>query len=375
MRLFYKSEKQFIMKQSKLFSLPLLASLLSFSLQAQTPTDNIFYNLDERTKTAEVTNSADKYSGDISIPEKIILKETEYTVTRIGKEAFKDCTSLTNIILPNSITKIDEAAFSGCTSLLNVTIPSSVTVLGYNAFQNCTALTECLLPNSVTQIGNYPFYGCISLTTPVYNNKFFAYLPTTYEGEYNIPEGIETIVGGAFRLCTSLTSVKLPKSLSYIGNQSFRQCSALTTVTIMSNVIDNIGTLAFNNCSALNTIYIYTETLPTKTAADAFSNVPVTEVILYVPSGMASTYQGADVWKNFGSIIDTPTSIDDIKISDKPWATIVDGGIYIQAEQWEIYNFNGTLLKKGHQPQTVTLQTGLYIIHNLKKGLQKVWIK
>lgn len=213
------------------------------------------------------------------------------------------------------------------------------------------------------------------MTTPVYNNKFFAYLPTTYEGEYNIPEGIETIVGGAFRLCTSLTSVKLPKSLSYIGNQSFRQCSALTTVTIMSNVIDNIGTLAFNNCSALNTIYIYTETLPTKTAADAFSNVPVTEVILYVPSGMASTYQGADVWKNFGSIIDTPTSIDDIKISDKPWATIVDGGIYIQAEQWEIYNFNGTLLKKGHQPQTVTLQTGLYIIHNLKKGLQKVWIK
>lgn len=265
MRLFYKSEKQFIMKQSKLFSLPLLASLLSFSLQAQTPTDNIFYNLDEKTKTAEVTNSADKYSGDISIPEKIILNDTEYTVTSIGKEAFKDCTSLTNIILPNSITKIDEAAFSGC--------------------------------------------------------------------------------------------------------------SALTTVTIMSNVIDNIGTLAFNNCSALNTIYIYTETLPTKTAADAFSNVPVTEVILYVPSGMASTYQGADVWKNFGSIIDTPTSIDDIKISDKPWATIVDGGIYIQAEQWEIYNFNGTLLKKGHQPQTVTLQTGLYIIHNLKKGLQKVWIK
>lgn len=221
MRLFYKSEKQFIMKQSKLFSLPLLASLLSFSLQAQTPTDNIFYNLDEKTKTAEVTNSADKYSGDISIPEKIILNDTEYTVTSIGKEAFKDCTSLTNIILPNSITKIDEAAFSGCTSLLNVTIPSSVTVLGYNAFQNCTALTECLLPNSVTQIGNYPFYGCISLTTPVYNNKFFAYLPTTYEGEYNIPEGIETIVGGAFRLCTSLTSVKLPKSLSYIGNQSF----------------------------------------------------------------------------------------------------------------------------------------------------------
>lgn len=268
-----------------------------------------------------------------------------------------------------------DAAFSGCTSLPSITIPSSVTSLGYNAFQSCTALTECSLPNSVTQIGNYPFYQCTSLTTPVYNNKFFAYLPTTYEGEYNIPDGIETIVGGAFRLCTSLTSVKLPKSLSYIGNQSFRQCSALTTVTIMSDVIDNIGALAFNNCSALNTIYIYTETLPKKIATDAFSNVPLAEAILYVPSGMASTYRGADAWKNFGSIVDTPTSIDDIKISDKPWATIVDGEIYIQTEQWEIYNSNGTLLKKGRQPQIVTLQTGLYIIYNFEKGPQKVWIK
>lgn len=103
---FYKSKKQFTMKQRNLFSVPLLASLLSFSLQAQNPTDNIFYNLDEKTKTAEVTNNTDKYSGDISIPEKVTLNNTEYTVTSIGKEAFKDCTLLTNIILPNSITTI-----------------------------------------------------------------------------------------------------------------------------------------------------------------------------------------------------------------------------------------------------------------------------
>lgn len=103
---FYKSKKQFTMKQRNLFSVPLLASLLSFSLQAQNPTDNIFYNLDEKTKTAEVTNNTDKYSGDISIPEKVTLNNTEYTVTSIGKETFKDCTLLTNIILPNSITTI-----------------------------------------------------------------------------------------------------------------------------------------------------------------------------------------------------------------------------------------------------------------------------
>ena len=52
------------------------------------------------------------------------------TVTTIGASAFIDCTSLTNVTIPNSVTSIGEYAFYDCTSLTSVTIPNSVTSIG-----------------------------------------------------------------------------------------------------------------------------------------------------------------------------------------------------------------------------------------------------
>lgn len=46
----------------------------------------------------------------------------------IGKYAFRDCKSLTSVIIPSSVTEIREYAFDGCSSLINVNIPSSVTM-------------------------------------------------------------------------------------------------------------------------------------------------------------------------------------------------------------------------------------------------------
>jgi hypothetical protein len=49
----------------------------------------------------------------------------------IGIEAFRDCTSLTNITLPESVTYIGAAAFQNCTSLTSITIPAGVTSVSY----------------------------------------------------------------------------------------------------------------------------------------------------------------------------------------------------------------------------------------------------
>ena len=61
---------------------------------------------------------------------------------------FKNCTSITNIIIPNSITHIWDEAFSGCNSLMNIIIPNSVTNIYDNAFNDCSNL------NTVTIVDN-----------------------------------------------------------------------------------------------------------------------------------------------------------------------------------------------------------------------------
>ena len=85
-------------------------------------------------------------------------------MTSIGRGAFRDCTGLTEVTIPNSVTSIGGAAFYGCIGLTSVTIPNSVTSIGHEAFRDCTGLTEVNIPNSVTSIGSSAFEGCTGLT-------------------------------------------------------------------------------------------------------------------------------------------------------------------------------------------------------------------
>ena len=59
----------------------------------------------------------------------------------------------TSIIIPNGngVKAIPSHAFRGCTELTSITIPDSVTSIGYNAFRNCTGLTSIKFNGTIEQ--------------------------------------------------------------------------------------------------------------------------------------------------------------------------------------------------------------------------------
>ena len=92
-------------------------------------------------------------------------KHNSKPVTSIGYEAFRGCTGLTSITIPNSVTSISDYAFRECKGLTSIIVPYSVTSIGDYAFTSCSGLTNITLPNSVTSIGRGAFNGCTGLTS------------------------------------------------------------------------------------------------------------------------------------------------------------------------------------------------------------------
>ena len=181
-------------------------------------------------------------------------------MTSIGEYAFRNCSSLTSLTIPNSVTSIGGAAFSGCSGLTSVTIPNSVTSIGGSAFYGCSGLTSLSVPNSVTSIGESAFQNCSGLTSLTIPNSVTWIRESAFYGcsgltSLTIPNSVTWIGESAFYGCSGLTSLTIGNSVTSIEQDAFNGCSGLTSLTI-PNSVTSIGELAFYDCSALTSITI-----------------------------------------------------------------------------------------------------------------------
>lgn len=95
----------------------------------------------------------------------VVVDDSYYgrKVTVIDEGAFKDCWTITSVVLPDTVTEIREEAFAGCFSLRSVSFGSGLRVIGDSAFKQCSVLSSAALPGSLTTIGEEAFMNCFSL--------------------------------------------------------------------------------------------------------------------------------------------------------------------------------------------------------------------
>ena len=121
-------------------------------------------------------------------------------VTAIGFSAFRNCKSLTSIVIPERVTYIGWHAFQNCTSLTSIKIPDSVANIGDSAFDYCTSLA------SITVGENNQAYMSIDGSLYTKNGKeLVQYATGKRDKAFTIPDSVTTIGKGAFTFCTSLT--------------------------------------------------------------------------------------------------------------------------------------------------------------------------
>jgi hypothetical protein len=159
----------------------------------------------------DASYKAASFPDSIEIPSKVRIGNTIYTVTSIGYEAFRECSNLSYVKIPESIKSIDTWAFFDCTGL-------APEVLIYDNGTKC-----------------YGWVGDRSKCTTI-----------------EIPEGVKEIGAGAFYKCTNMTNITFPNTLKFVGTSAFSECTGLKTIEFPESVTQiNYG---FYNCKNLDVI-------------------------------------------------------------------------------------------------------------------------
>ncbi len=119
----------------------------------------------------------------------VVISEGTY----LPDGAFKYCTFVNKIILPDSVEALGDEGFYGCVSLANIALPSGLKIIGSAAFWNCSALESIFIPAGVREIGTFAFFGTADSADVSFSEKTDWFL---YDGDKKISEIPENYLSG-----------------------------------------------------------------------------------------------------------------------------------------------------------------------------------
>ena len=144
-----------------------------------------------------VSRCIDKTIASVRIPSKY----QGQTVTCIGSNAFSNC-QLKDIVFSEEMSIIGDQAFRDCSNLMSVTLPDNLICIGSGVFSG-SGLTSICIPKHVSRIPALAFANCSNLETVA------------------LEEGIEIIDEHAFLHCPKLMQVYIPHTIKKISKNAF----------------------------------------------------------------------------------------------------------------------------------------------------------
>ena len=124
---------------------------------------------------------------------------------------------------------------------------TKVETIGKNAFKECTEITGVILPSTLKNIGSTSagsvFYSCSGM-------QFVRTAGKNSEAVFELPDNLEVIGNQSFYKCTGLpanTAITIPASVTYVGSEVFNYTPSITTITVKTDDASNYNGKAFSD--------------------------------------------------------------------------------------------------------------------------------
>ena len=341
---------------------------------------------DEANKTATIirnpdnkksknTKLADPIEKDLVIPGKVKnVYGKEYTVTKIGDEAFFDLYQRHSgsLTIPEGVTYIGKQAFNEYSELTGpLDIPASVAEIGEDAFNGCSGFTSLSFGegSELTKINNSTFYECSGMTGPltipegVTSIGDLAFSNCGFDEELTMPEGVTDIGEGAFLNCNDLTgeltfgqglktigrnafggtyligALKLPASLEELGAGAFADCAGFTSLDLGTGDYGFIYDGTFRGCYGFKGNLVipsgvcYIDKYAFSGCSGFTGNLIIPDNVLALRGHAFSGCTGFGPWLVVGSGITTKEDFGDRDDISPSYITVFEGCTGIQAVQ------------------------------------------